>query len=76
MQLPTLSLAVPAGNNFIYRHISNNRVTVFNYLSVLSTDEEYKLNKVRLSEVVERSIPSHVYIFVSIKNFVNLKITF
>nr|XP_034182161.1 trafficking protein particle complex subunit 11 isoform X1 [Osmia lignaria]XP_034182162.1 trafficking protein particle complex subunit 11 isoform X1 [Osmia lignaria]XP_034182163.1 trafficking protein particle complex subunit 11 isoform X1 [Osmia lignaria]XP_034182165.1 trafficking protein particle complex subunit 11 isoform X1 [Osmia lignaria]XP_034182166.1 trafficking protein particle complex subunit 11 isoform X1 [Osmia lignaria] len=43
VQLPTLSLAIPA-------------------------DEEYKLNKVRLSEVVERSIPSHVYIFPTSQN--------
>ena len=37
VQLPTLSLAVPA-------------------------DEEYKLSKSRLPEVIERSIPSHIYI--------------
>lgn len=33
---------------------------------MLHVDEEHKLSKARLSELVERSIPSHIYILVSI----------
>lgn len=33
---------------------------------MLHVDEEHKLSKVQLSELVERSIPSHIYILVSI----------
>lgn len=29
-------------------------------------DEEYKVNKTRLKEVIERSVPSHIYIMVSV----------
>lgn len=35
---------------------------------VYNTDEEHKLGKGRLSEVVERSLPSHIYILVSDNN--------
>lgn len=34
--------------------------------SISIADEEYKLNKTRLTEVIERSIPSHIYIMVNI----------
>jgi len=32
----------------------------------LYTDEEHKLGKERLSEMIERSLPSHIYILVRI----------
>lgn len=42
----------------------------FNYIHI----DEYKLSKTRLLEVVERSIPSHIYILVSI--IILLKFTY
>lgn len=35
------------------------------FLFISLTDEEHKLGKGRLSEIVERSLPSHIYILVS-----------
>lgn len=67
VQLPSLSLTVPAGNNFIELYTFINYILKFNlYIYILYIDEEHKLNKAQLSEIVERSIPSHIYILVSI----------
>lgn len=66
MQLPTLSLAVPAGKSLVaFIHFSKLLSWTINLTFISRADEEYKLSKSRLPEVIERSIPSHIYILVS-----------
>jgi len=45
--------------------ILNSDIYLIYHVSMNYADEEHKLGKERLSEMVERSLPSHVYILVS-----------
>lgn len=65
VRLPSLSLTVPAGNNFIARYICHTYTFNSYFIFILCVDEEYKVSKTRLLEVIERSLPSHIYILVS-----------
>lgn len=62
--LPTLSLTVPLGKliNFFFFQQS---LWLNNNVYFIIAEEEHKFNKNKLSEVLERSLPTHIYIMVS-----------
>jgi len=45
--------------------IFDSDIYLIHHVSINYADEEHKLGKERLSEMVERSLPSHIYILVS-----------